>query len=45
MTEKAQNGQKLLIFIVVTQLRLKNIKERRKTVERFNSNHKKVYVY
>ena len=35
MTGIAQNAQKCLIFIVVPLLRLENIKERRKKIERY----------
>ena len=39
----AQNGQKCLIFIVISLLRLKNIKERWKKVERYIQSIKNIH--
>ena len=39
----AQNGQKCLIFIVVPLLRLENIKERWKKIERYIQSIQKTY--
>ena len=39
----AQNGQKCLIFIVVPLLRLDNIKERWKKIERYIQSIKDIY--
>ena len=39
----AQNGQKCLIFIVVPLLRLENIKERWKKIERYIQSIKNMY--
>ena len=39
----AQNGQKCLIFIVVPLLRLENIKERWKKIERYFQSTKNIY--
>ena len=38
----AQNGQKCLIFIVVPLLRLENIKERWKKIERYSQSIKNI---
>ena len=37
----AQNGQKRLIFIMVSLIRIKNIKERRKANRKIYSNYKR----
>ena len=39
-----QNGQKCLIFIVVPLLRLENIKERWKKIERYIQSRKNIYT-
>ena len=39
----AQNGQKCLIFIVVALLKLENIKERWKKMERYIQSMKNIY--
>ena len=39
----AQNGQKCLIFIVVPPIRLENIKERWKKIERYTQSIKNKY--
>ena len=43
MAEIAQNGQKCLIFTVVPLLRLGNIKERWKKIERYIQSIKNIY--
>ena len=39
----ARNGQKCLIFIVVPQIRLENIKERWKNIERYTESIENIY--
>ena len=42
----AQNGHKCLIFILVSLLRIENIKERHgKKTERYTLSRKKIYIY
>ena len=43
MAEIAQNGQKCLIFNVVPLLRLENIKEGWKKIERYTQSVKNIY--
>ena len=40
----AQSGQKCLIFILVPLLRLENIKERQKKIERYIQSIKNIYI-
>ena len=44
MAGVAQNGQKCPIFIVVPLLRLENIKERWKKIERYIQSIKNIYI-